>query len=657
MPNDAPGRYDELPAGCLVLDARDRIRVANATIAEWLGEPRESLLGRPFAELLTAGGRLYFASTHQLREQLTGDAEEVSYELRRRDRAEPVPVFVTTRRLDPERRLYLVYRADVRRRYEAQLLEAKKEAEASSRARQTFLQVVTHEVRTPIHAVLGVADLLGDTALSSEQARLLEVLQDSGRHLLGLVNDVLDLSRAEHGRLVLRSRPTSLHQLLDAVLASLRPTVSSPDLELVERVDPACPPWVLLDAGKVRQVLTNLISNAIRFTPAGHVLVRIGCEAAEGDHPGHVRLTFAVEDTGVGIPDGQLAGIFEAFAQVSGRDNAGGTGLGLAISRRLVAAMGGELTVSSQEGVGTRFAFTLAVRAAEAPRDETPALQVTEGKPEARTPQLDGTRVLVADENATNRLLARRYLRATGAHVAEAADGEEAVALATEQTYDFVLMDLRMPRLDGYAAAERLRGLPHHARTPIIAATASGGPDEVAGVPDAGGPFDERMVKPFTARELVATVARHVGGNPRASTTANAGSEARPLVAAGRPDDASTAAVQLDLDELAADFKDDPEDRAELAELIGIMVENLERARSSVTRAAESGEVETVAAFRHKVNSQLQLLRPEPLRTLLQRAVDADYRGDRAALARELDQALTATAEALRRHRAGLAAG
>lgn len=623
--------FDELPAGCLILDARGRIERVNATLTDWLGRDDEDLSGRPFVDLLTVGGRLYYANTHQLRERVGGEVHEVSYDLRHAD-GSTVPVLLSTRRLSGGQALYLAYKAEVRRRYEAQLLEAKRASDESNRARKTFINTITHEVRTPIHGVLGIADLLRGTSLDATQSRLIDILADSAGALLGLVNDVLDLSRAEASALRVHAEPTELATVVDAVTASLRPTLTDEAVDLRSEVGADCPPWVMVDAGKLRQVLTNLVANAIKFTERGSVVLRVDCRGSSSAAEDRVALTFAVRDTGPGIPAHERATIFAPFGQASSTI-AAGTGLGLTISQRIARALGGEITLRSELGRGSTFTFTLNVQ------ETAKAAQTTATAPGAGggEDRLRGRTVLVVDDNTTNLFIARRHLKRLGVETIEAASGPEALALARERPFDLVMLDLRMPGMDGFEVAQRLRDLPTFSATPLLAVTAASYPDDRPR--DAELRFAGRLLKPFTFPQLRGALLEHLPdrspglaqpGDSMLQHPENPPGEPEPTAAVGETP-ASINRERL-LDEFGQD--DDPTD---LVEFLGFSRDDLLAERSALVEGARTGDTAAVRDRRHKLLSILQLVGPQPLWDLLAEAVDADYAGDRERLADQLD--------------------
>jgi len=620
--------FDVLPCGCLILDADHYIVSANQTIAEWVGIDAKQITGKYFSDLLTMGSKLFFASNHIVREGLQGGVAEMSYDLRGAD-GKAISVFLTARQLPDYRRIYLLYRAEVRRRYEQKLIEAKQAAEENLRARATFLTTVTHEVRTPIHAILSAAELLQESSLDADQDHLLKLLQNSGQALLNLVGDVLDLSRAERKHLTVNPIPTNISGLVDLVLATLRPTVPDPKVSLKAIVDPGCPDWAILDAGKLRQVLTNLVSNAIRYTSEGSIVVKVTCAEPALPNDARTAFTFSIEDTGVGIEAAQLKRIFKPFEQVRVDDEKTGTGLGLPISQRIVRALDGELNVESTVGKGSRFFFTLLAEATAPSEHEGVALR------EKFQPKFVGKRVLVVDDNATNLFIARRHLHNLGCEVAEAAGGAEALALAAEHTYDIVLLDLRMPKIDGYTVAARLREMPQYASTPIVAVSAA----SVQPSGDVGEPshISGHMTKPFTAAQLSEVLSLHLPHNDvRGSSVTNSARKDMPVV-----ESAPLPRASIDTDLITKEFAHDLD---ELPELLGLMAKEFSEEANSITKAVSEGDFDTLTHYRHKWSTALRYLSPEPLKSLIIQEELPNDPAQRAQLAERMGTVLQDTA-------------
>jgi CheY-like chemotaxis protein/anti-sigma regulatory factor (Ser/Thr protein kinase) len=396
---------------------------------------------------------------------------------------------------------------------EADLLAARDQAERAGAAKTAFLATMSHEIRTPLNAVLGLTDVLLTTDLDAEQRGHLETIARSGDSLLTLINDVLDFSKIEAGELDLEQAPLDLDDLVYDVAQLLAQQAAAKGLDLVVDVAGDVPRQLVGDGARLRQVLVNLVGNAVKFTAAGQVVVTVSGEAVAGRFACRV----AVSDTGVGIPEGQRHRLFRSFSQVdpSTTRSHGGTGLGLAISRRIARAMGGDITVDSEPGAGSTFTVTvdLGLPAAEAPP--------------ARPGGLGGRRLLVVDDNATNLRILRHQLTRAGAECVTAGDAGRALELARDGGFDAAVVDLHMPGTDGVALAGRLRALPATAGVPLVLLSSSA---DVR--PELARLFAARLNKPVHPERLVQTLRAVVA--PDATDTGTPSTADGALPAAGR---------------------------------------------------------------------------------------------------------------------------
>jgi PAS domain S-box-containing protein len=377
------------------------------------------------------------------------------------------------------------------------LKQAQRAATAAVQAQERFLATMSHEIRTPLNGVLGMAGLLAKTPLTAEQRRHLDVVQHSGRHLLAVLNDVLDMAKIRSGQLHLEAVPVDLAYVLDTAAQTLTWQAQAKGLALEVVGFDAPLPWVHTDPMRLNQVLLNLLSNALKFTKRGRVTLHAAVRAETATH---LRVHFQVRDTGPGVALAVQEHIFDAFAQAADDTTRrfGGTGLGLAISSQLVAQLGGHLVLCSEAGRGSTFAFTLALAKCAAPAAETcPG-------PRGETGSLRGWRVLVVDDNAWNQELARAVLEHHGAAVDATASASAALALFEQHRYDVVLMDVHMPGMNGLEATGRLRQHPdpERAATPVLALTADAFPAQHASYRAAG--MSDVLAKPFTEAELLA---------------------------------------------------------------------------------------------------------------------------------------------------------
>ncbi|RPH44352.1 MAG: PAS domain S-box protein [Burkholderiales bacterium] len=460
-------------------------------------ERREQLLGSRLEQLapaLQAGGPSHEVVATAFAEARRDGIKRLVWAARRLDGGEfPVEMTLTPIRLGTEDAMLVAWH-DIaeRQRYEQQLRRARDAAESAASAKSQFLAMMSHELRTPMTGIIGMVDLLHDSRMTDEQRHFVDVLRSSAHSLLTVLNDVLDYSKIEAGRLEMERidfRPAAVAQDVVALLAN---AASQRGNNLVLRWRDGAVPALRGDPTRLRQVLFNLVGNAIKFTERGSVTVE-GDARVQAD--GRVALAFDVRDTGVGIAPDVLPTLFRPFQQADSSTTRrfGGTGLGLAICRHLVEAMGGEISVDSRPGVGSTFRFVVRLEPAGTLPIESPPTR----EPDASAvPRGAGLRLLVAEDNPTNRLLVGTRLRRAGHRVDLVENGLKAVEAVRANDYDVVLMDMQMPELDGVGATRAIRALPGPSgRVPIVALTADALPEFRERYMSSG--LDDYMTKPI----------------------------------------------------------------------------------------------------------------------------------------------------------------
>jgi PAS domain S-box-containing protein len=478
------------PAAVVVMDADERVTDWNPAAAELFGYSAEEALGRSIDDLV------FGASDNNEGREITreavaaGRANRITQRLRKDGTPVDVELMVVPLIVDGAHVGSLGIYHDV-----TELQRAREEAEAATQAKSAFLATMSHEIRTPMNAVIGMTDLLLGTSLTDEQREFAEVVRSSGDALLHVIDDILDYSKIEAGKLDLEREPFSVRECVEGALDIVAPRAWEKGIELGCLIGESAPAGIVGDGARLRQVLLNLLSNAVKFTEAGEVVVLV---EAEPSGSGSYRLELSVRDTGIGIAPERMDRLFASFSQVdaSMTRRFGGTGLGLAISKRLVELMGGMISVESTPGNGSTFRIALAVTEAGVPS------QIPQNDGRSR---LAGTRILVVDDNATNREIVTRHARSWGMKPVAVELPSEAMALIEAgEPFDVAVLDMMMPEMDGLALAQQIRSRRGEHDLPLLLLTSLGRlPDaQVAGVCSA------QLAKPLKASQLYNALVR-----------------------------------------------------------------------------------------------------------------------------------------------------
>lgn len=476
--------------------------------------------------------------------------------------------------------LFLLFAAGIvyfdieeRKRYTQALIEAREEALQASKSKSQFLANMSHEIRTPMNAIIGMADVLSETELDPDQTKYVKVFKRAGNNLLNLINDILDFSKIEAGKLDLDNVPFNVKEVVDNCIELMSFRASQKGIELTSEIDLDIPLHLMGDPNRLRQILTNLIGNAIKFTENGKVLLKVRTAAEE---QGRDLILFSVMDTGRGIARDKQSQIFEKFNQLDpsiGRQY-GGTGLGLSISKELVNLMGGSIWVESSENIGSTFFFTFPVR------EQIKTSEVFDSDVIPIDRRL--LNILLVDDSEDNRLLVETYLKKTSYRIVSAENGREAFEKFKEEDFDVVLMDMHMPVMDGYTATREIKkwqtseGKEH---VPIVALTAFALKEERQNSLDAG--CVAHITKPVKKETLLRIIYEVTRNAQKRETSSERQSESKHTAT-------SEPQIFASLD-------------SELASLVPRYIQNRRRDHSRLNEAMHAGDFETIRTIGHNV--------------------------------------------------------
>jgi PAS domain S-box-containing protein len=505
--------FENAPEAIVLIDENDRVIRVNAEFVHMFGYPAEEVLNRSLDDTIIP--QYHREEGAGLKRRIVEGEKTVTETVRKRKDGTLIPVSVTGTSIVINGRItgvYAIYRdiTDIKNA-EERLRQAKESAEAANRAKSIFLANMSHEIRTPMNAILGYTQLMQqDETLSSDQIQNLAIISRSGDHLLNLINDVLEMSKIEAGRVVLHPKAFDLHALLNDIKRMVTVRSRSRGLMLEILFTEPIPRYIVADEGKLKQVLINLLGNAVKFTEKGKVELQV--DAVRQSQPETANqtdnwvLNVAVQDSGSGIAPADLKLIFQSFEQTDTGRNKEGTGLGLAISREYVNLMGGDIQVESTPGLGSTFRFSIPVESIQG--DEISARTVSP-RVLGLAPGQPACRVLVVDDNPTNRDILIRMLSRVGFELQEAADGQECLETYATWHPHVILMDIRMPVMDGVEATKRIKASEGGVRTVVIAVSASALEEQRVSVLEYGA--DAFIRKPFKENEILTEIHRLTG--------------------------------------------------------------------------------------------------------------------------------------------------